>query len=89
MSRSHEVIYTRHAEERLLKWDLDRAWVQRTIDGPDFQTQDLNDPTLQRLFRSIPERGGRMMRVVVCFETETRCRVVTVHLDRSMRKRRI
>ena len=82
------IVYTHHAEKQLVERELDRAWVERIVEGPAFQQPDPEDPELVRLFGPVPERGGRFLRVVVSFESEVRCRVVTVHLDRKARRRR-
>lgn len=78
-----EFIWTRHAREALSERKLQAHWVYRTILSPERQEPDPIDATLTRLFRSLPERGGRILRVVVCFESDERCRVITVFLDRD------
>lgn len=54
---------------------------ERVVLHPAWREPDPGDPELERLFGSVPEAGGRVMRVVVCFEAEDRCRIVTVFLD--------
>ena len=59
-------------------------WVERTVAEPALRSPDPHDSELERLYRPIPERGGRVLRVVV----NTRVapwRVVSVFFDRGMR----
>jgi hypothetical protein len=42
-------------------------------------------PEVERRFRTVPERGGRVLRVVVV-ETSEEIRIVTAFLDRRARK---
>ena len=80
----YELEYTRHAahamEERMISSD----WVDAVVTAPSLRTSDPSDPEVERFFRRIPERGGRVLRVAV----NTRAapwRVVSVFFDRSMR----
>jgi hypothetical protein len=61
------------------------AWIEKTINNPDFAAPDLNDDKLTRAFRSIPERQGRTLRVVYRHDAESRI-VITAFFDRGFRK---
>ena len=63
---------------------IPREWVESAVAEPALRTSDPNDPEVERFFRPIPERGGRVLRVSV----NTRVapwRMVSVFFDRSMR----
>ncbi len=72
---------------QLAERELDRAWVERVVRAPSAWEPDPGDPDLIRLFGRVPERGDRMLRVVLCMEAGTRCRIITVHLDRNAGRR--
>jgi hypothetical protein len=65
--------------------ELDVRWVERTVYGPDWVKADPHHPEMERRYRTIPERDGRMLRVVVV-ETPEEIRIVTAFLDRGARK---
>ena len=76
--------YTRHAVHAMDERMIPREWVESAVAEPALRTSDPNDPEVERFFRPIPERGGRVLRVAV----NTRVapwRVVSVFFDRSMR----
>jgi hypothetical protein len=76
------VVYTRHASAMLEERLIDPAWVERTILFPDATEPDPRHSEMLRAFRAIPERDGRVLRVVYV-PSEQVCRVITVFLDRS------
>lgn len=59
-------------------------WVERTVEEPDLRTSDPNDAEVERFFRRIPERDGRVLRVAVNTHVEP-WRVVSVFFDRRVR----
>ena len=76
--------YTRHAVHAMDERMIPREWVESAVAEPALRTSDPNDPEVERFFRRIPERDGRVLRVAV----NTRVapwRVVSVFFDRSMR----
>jgi hypothetical protein len=78
--------YTAHAETALAERAIDKVWVERTVRNPDWREPDTGaDMDVERRFRSIPERGGRFLRVV-CVETEGEIRILSAFLDRRARK---
>ncbi len=73
-----------HAEHALAEREIAREWVERTVLAPEWTEPD-PDPALERRFRAIPERGGRILRVV-CAENDAMILVVTAFLDRRARR---
>ena len=76
--------YTRHAVHAMEQRMIAIEWVESTVEEPDLRTADLNDPEVERFFRRIPERDGRVLRVAVNTHVAP-WRVVSVFFDRSMR----
>jgi hypothetical protein len=76
--------YRLHAENALVERAIEREWVERTINAPEWTEPD-PDPELERRFRAIPERDGRILRVV-CSENDAIILVVTAFLDRRARR---
>ncbi|HEY2617704.1 MAG TPA: DUF4258 domain-containing protein [Acetobacteraceae bacterium] len=58
------LILTKHARDNLALYNLDPAWIEATIAGPQHADRDPEDSALIRAWRRIPERGGRALRVV-------------------------
>lgn len=79
------VIYTRHAIDMLAERGLEKAWVERTILQPETTEPDPNHPDRQRAFRGLPERDGRVLRVVYT-ATGSTYRVITLFLDRGRKR---
>ena len=80
------LILTAHASFRLQGRKIDYAWVERTARDPDWTLADPRDPALQRRYKVIPEFGHRILRVV-CAETDSTIRVISVLFDRNARRR--
>ena len=74
--------YTRHAEVAMREREIPADWVERALRAPQADEGDPNDTALRRAFLSIPERDGRMLRVVYAEEIDG-LRVITVFLDRG------
>ncbi len=83
-SGSGEMEFTRHAVHVVAERVIDLEWVKRAVAEPELCTPDPNDPEVEHFFRRVPERGGRVLRVVVNTEAVP-WRVVTVFFDRRMR----
>ena len=79
------VSYSGHAEASLLDRELDREWVERTLRWPEVVEPDPKHPERLRAFRAIPERDGRVLRVVYVRQGD-RYRVITVFFDRGRRQ---
>ena len=63
---------------------IESEWIARTVNAPQWLEADPADPGVQRLFAAVPERDGRYLRVV-CVETATEIRILSVFLDRRAR----
>ena len=76
--------YTRHAVDVMRERVIPREWVESVVTEPALRSPDPNDPDIERFYRRMPERSGRVLRVAV----NTRVapwRVVSVFFDRGMR----
>jgi uncharacterized DUF497 family protein len=77
-----DFIFTKHATQRLRDRGISLAWVERVLKEPEAVLTDRNDPTVLHRLRSIPEAGGRVLRVAYnC--TGLPCKVITVFFDRK------
>lgn len=61
---------------------IERSWVERVVGAPAWTEPNDSDPALRLMFGPVPERDGRILRVVYSPEAH---RVVTVFLDRTRR----
>ncbi|ADH88062.1 conserved hypothetical protein [Ancylobacter novellus DSM 506] len=77
--------FSAHMQVVLRERGLDIAWVKRVLASPEWVEPDPNDPQLTRAFASVPERGGRILRVVYRDDGATRF-VVTAFFDRGARR---
>jgi hypothetical protein len=75
-----------HAEQQIDERGIHLAWVEATVTAPEWTEKD---PIVgrTRLFRPIPEFGGRVLRVVV-ETTGAGDEVVTAYFDRAATRRR-
>lgn len=81
----HRLIFTRHAEFMMAERSIERAWVERTLVEPEAVEPDPVRNDIIRAFRAIPERNGRVLRVVYAASGE-QMRIVTVFFDRTRRR---
>ncbi len=79
------IVLTDHANVALTERSLDLAWVERTARMPEWTEPEPTDPTLERRFRAVAERDGRILRVV-CGEDDATIVIVTAFLDRRARR---
>jgi len=79
-----EIILTRHAETVLAERAIDRRWVEQTLQQPDSTEADPERGTVNA-FRTIPEHGGRILRVTYVNDGD-RLRVITAFFDRRRRR---
>jgi Domain of unknown function (DUF4258) len=79
------LILTAHARRRMTLRAIDIAWIEATVRQPEHTTPDPNDTTLTRAWRRIPERGGRVLRVVYR-HAGADIVVVSVVFDRGARR---
>lgn len=77
--------FTGHALEVMMERNLDRDVVERAVRQPEWNEADPHDPAVQRRLVSLPERGGRVLRVA-CVETASEIRILTAFLDRRARR---
>ncbi|MEI6820192.1 MAG: DUF4258 domain-containing protein [Verrucomicrobiota bacterium] len=75
---------TKHARKVLEERGIQVEWLERTLTDPECVLPDPDDPMVERLFRRIPEFGGRVLRVAVN-TTVAPNRVVSVFFDRTMK----
>lgn len=77
--------YTNHAHDMLAEREIAPEWVERTVLEPETTEPDPKHPERVRAFRTVPERDGRVMRVVYVPDGDT-YRVITLFLDRGRRR---
>lgn len=80
------LIFTFHAPVRMAQRAIAAEWIERTVREPAWTDPDPNDPQAERRYRTIPEFGDRVLRVVVA-ETANAVRVITVSFDRGATRR--
>ena len=85
VERPGRFIYSDHANEMLAERGLEREWVERTLLSPDVIESDPKHPDRVRAYKALPERDGRVLRVVYVGSGEA-YRVITLFLDRSRRR---
>ena len=81
----HHLIFTLHAELMLAERDIERAWVERAVNEPDTVESDPNRSDIYRAFRAVPERNGRVLRVVYAV-SGAQMRIITAFFDRTRRR---
>jgi hypothetical protein len=77
--------FTKHAQDAFEERELNQGWIDRTVREPEWSLPDPRRVGVERRFRSIPEFGGRILRVA-CVETADEIRILTVFFDRDARK---
>ena len=75
---------TQHAKRAMAEREIAIEWVERTLAAPELRAPDPDDAAVERLYRKIPEFGGRVLRVAVNTTVEPN-RVVSVFFDRQMK----
>ena len=71
-----------HADEMRKERGILREWIDIAINKPDFT--EIRDDGTMHYIRSIPEYGGRFLRVVVNPSTQP-IRIITLFFDRRIR----
>ncbi|MBO0738443.1 MAG: DUF4258 domain-containing protein [Alphaproteobacteria bacterium] len=79
------LILTAHARFRMAQHAINGAWVEAAVRQPERTALDPQNPALTRAWRRIPERGGRVLRVVFR-PSGSDIVVVTVVFDRGARR---
>jgi hypothetical protein len=77
---------TKHAQAMLSEREIAREWIERTVLGPETVEPDARQPDGSRAFRSIPENGGKVLRVVYVRDGDDSVRILTAFFDRSRSK---
>jgi hypothetical protein len=77
--------YTQHALAMLAERQIEPEWVEEAINSPDAVEADPAHADRTRAFRRIPERDGRVLRVVYVSEADI-FRIITLFLDRGRRR---
>ena len=85
MTAAKRINYPAHALTAMRERELEAIWIERTVYDPDWVEPDPAHPEVERRFRTVPERNGRVLRVAVV-ETPKEIRIVTAFLDRRARK---
>ena len=80
------LVLTAHARTRAENRKIKLSWIEDVARKPDWIEPDPHDPMLERRFRAIGEFGGRFLRIV-CAETDTAIRVISVMFDRNARRK--
>ncbi|MET0744346.1 MAG: DUF4258 domain-containing protein [Microvirga sp.] len=71
------------SEERAGPRDIDLAWIQAAVERPDEREDDPAGDGRARSYKAIPERDGRVLRVVYVQEEPDLARVLTAFFDRG------
>ena len=82
-----KLVFTHHAEEKLLRQGLRREWIESTARHPLWSEPDPFDAEVERRFGPIEAFGSRILRVAVV-ETEAHIRVISAFFDRGARRKR-
>lgn len=77
---------TLHALKALNDRRIEVEWIARTLNDPDAIEPDRQWLDAVRAFKAIPERDGRVLRVVYVPEGDHAARVLTVFFDRGRRR---
>lgn len=77
--------FTKHAENAIMERELEQTWIEKVTREPEWSRPDPRRLGVERRFRTIPEFGGRVLRVV-CLETADEIRILTAFFDRDARK---
>lgn len=73
--------FTRHALTVIADRGIQKQWIQRAVEAPE-RSEEREDGTRHLLLR-IPERDGRVLRVVVDGQAEP-WKVITAFFDRRL-----
>lgn len=84
MPLGNHIVFTRHSEDMLSERGIRREWVLEALRSPEVIERDPRHTDRWHAFRRIPQRQGRVLRVVYVIDGET-FRVITQFLDRARR----
>jgi hypothetical protein len=74
-------ILTNHARTKILERNISQEWVERALSSPELLELDSEDPTKTHAFKTIPEYGGRVLRVIYN-GINTPWIIISVYFDR-------
>jgi hypothetical protein len=80
------VIYTKHAIQRLEQRHIEKAWVERVMNRPDWVEQDPRNAKVTRAYGRIEEAGGMILRVVYTNVRDGRL-IITQYFDDGAERR--
>lgn len=75
-----------HAKHVISVREIDLHWIHLTLNTPELRENDPADKELERFYRRIPDRGNRVLRVIVNTNLAP-WRIVSVFFDRRMKGR--
>ncbi|MHA6684956.1 DUF4258 domain-containing protein [Mesorhizobium sp. A556] len=78
--------YTAHASTVMQERELEKAWVEETARAPSWVEADPIQDGVERRFRAVSARQGRILRVAVV-ETPEEMRIISAFLDRRARSK--
>ena len=81
-----DIAFSKHARDMLEERHIREEWVLLTLSSPD-KSEKRNEDNSWHYTKSIPEKGNRVLRVVINQEVMP-YRVVTVFFDRRLRRRK-
>ena len=81
-----ELEFTSHAETVMIARSIAGQWVEAVLSNPERIEPHRDDPELKHALGRIPERAGRVLRVVYN-DSVVPIRVVTVYFDRTQRNK--
>ena len=84
MEETDQVHFTDHAKHAISERNINISWIEETISNPEMRIPDPVDRTAERFYRKIPDKGNRVLRVVIN-TTTLPWRVVSVFFDRTMK----
>ncbi|MGH7571707.1 MAG: DUF4258 domain-containing protein [Gemmatimonadota bacterium] len=77
---------TAHAERVILERALELEWIERVLREPEVEEPDRSDADLRHALAAIPEREGRILRVIYNHRVSP-TRIVTAYFDRSAKRK--
>jgi hypothetical protein len=83
---SSPVIYTKHATERLEQRQIEKVWVERVLENPDWVEPDPRNAKVRRAYGRIDEAGGMILRVVYTDVRDGRL-IITQFFDDGAQRR--
>ena len=86
MSNQQNYSFTVHAEVAIEAREIKKEWIFETLQDPELTEKDKEDPELLHYLKKIESNSGRILRVIVNYQTDPQ-RVITAFFDRGMRNK--